>query len=783
MIPQHPQFLQHRYYTFKRHCLLAATALFTGLGASAQDGDVEGGEIVELSPFTVTGDSPKGYVQSSTLSATRTNTQILDLAHSVQIVTKEQINDMGIDMIAESARYVSNVDTRSANSDSVGIRGFSSGAFYVDGTVAEGGGLNGDRLQAFVERVEVVKGASAVLYGAAPAGGLVNLVTIKPLTFKQHSIGFGIGDKGYASAEFDSSGPLNSNGSLRYRVTGSWTEQDSGSHPYFGPAERIGIMSQLYIRPFEKTELLLQHSFTDYGGSLQPQVRPYWNTEANEPWGLPFNWYRGEENDGNDTEVSWFGLTWIQTFSDNWHLKVTGNYTDKHGLQEWGYTRTTSDPDILLRNFRHLERPIDILNTQFDLVGQTDFGGLHNKLLLGGQLRRDEQGNQYTDRYYPTFPVLEPNYGNPLYSGQEGLDFLIDQGRTSATSSYVSTSEWCGPSDICKSGYAEVGEVMTDVRDRTDVKVTRAFYWNDSISFWENGDGDDRIHLTAGGRWDYFRQTTTNHAFPDTRPLGARSTSITDDDTVEYFPRYAVLVKVTPQFSAYMMYSEAMKPVLGFEPTTGQEFLPEIAEQTEGGVKFSLFDGRFTGSASVFEITRTNIKETDFVRFITVQNKEATATGWEFDSHFQINDSWQLLGGFSSLDQEISDSIASTYDAGSELITTSTIGDAVLNIPDATGYFWLKYSAREGPIAGFSAGIGGNYIGDRFIEADRTRSVPSYMVLDAMMKYSFAGKMEGLSVQFNISNLEDEEIWTAGTGTFGQPGFLSRMRFHMTYTF
>ena len=264
---------QNLRFIFPTRCFLATFGAFLAIGLYAQESESDE-ELVELAPFTVTGEVPTGYVQTTTLSATRANTKILDLPHSVQIVTKEQIDDMGIDQIGEAPRYVSNVDTRSANEDNVGIRGFSSGQFYVDGTVTEGGGINGDRLQAFVERVEVVKGASAVLYGAAPAGGLVNVVTLKPLTFKRHSIQLGIGDQGYYSGEFDSTGPLNAKGSLRYRVTGSVTEAESGSHPFFSPAKRRGIMSQFYVRPARRNGIPLPAFLYKLSRPLVPPVAP-----------------------------------------------------------------------------------------------------------------------------------------------------------------------------------------------------------------------------------------------------------------------------------------------------------------------------------------------------------------------------------------------------------------------------------------------------------------------------------------------------------------------------
>jgi len=796
---QSSEYPMQRRNAFRRYCLLGAASLFACVASSAQETSTSSQEIdaaeevIELAPFTVTGVAQRGYVKSTTLAATRTATKLLDLPHTVQIVTREQIEDMGIDQIGEAGRYVSNVDTRNASMDSIKIRGFSSGQFYVDGTAAEGGGINGDRLQAFIQRVEVVKGASAVLYGAASAGGLVNVVTVKPLPYTRNKVKAGIGDKGYHYAEVDSTGPLNADGSLRYRVTASLASQNSGAHPYFGPAERRGIMPQIYFRPVDGTELLFQYSYTEWGGSMGPAPRPYWNKETDKPWGLPFNWYRGEANDGNAREAHWMAFTGIQEITNNWHLKITGNYTDSAGWQDWGYTRNVpNEPTKLLRNFRHLERPQEVYNGQFDLVGQFDIGNTRSKFLFGGQLRQDEMGNEYTDRYYSTFVTVSPTYGATLKSGQAGLEFLQSEfrdadgnpiPRAGTSNAYVSTADWCGIRNLCARGWAEVGQVMNDVRFRSDVKLTQAVYWNESLSFLETADGGDMVHLTAGGRWDYFRQTTIDWPYPDHRPAGPRDISITDEDALEYFPRYAVLVKVTPQLSAYVMYSEAMKPVLGYEPTTGQKFLPEIAEQSEFGIKFAAFGNRLTGSVSAFEIIRTNIKETDFVRFITVQNKEATAVGWEIDTHFQVTDGFQFLAGYSNLDQEISASIASTYSAGSELVTTSTVGDAVQNLPDTTAYLWAKWSILDGPLQGFSAAIGGNYIGERFIEADRSRTLPSYTVMDAMLQYRFQGDMEGWKIQMNVSNLEDETIWVAGTGTFGAPGYLRRIRFHVSYTF
>jgi iron complex outermembrane receptor protein len=776
------QLSQHLGSAIGHRCLLATLAAFLAIGLYAQESEREeeetDEELLELAPFTVTGESVKGYVQTTTLSATRANTPIIDLPHSVQIVTKEQMDDMGLDHLGQAARYVSNTDTRDSSNDRIRIRGFGTATAYVDGISAGSTSLNWDRQQAFVERVEVVKGASAVLYGAAPPGGLVNNVTVKPLTYARHQVRGGGGTKGYYKFEADSTGPLNENDSLRYRVTGVVFKTESQAHPHFSPAKRWAIFPQLYVRPFEKTEVLLQYTWDKLDGHQGTTVRPYWNTQTNSTWDLPWEWYRGELDDSSVTERKWYSATWIQTFNDNWHFKANAMYADMYGVQEWGYTRgVPGDPLTLLRNFRHLERPYRVLNGQFDLVGNMDFGAMQHKVLLGGQLRREEQSNRYTDRYYPAFPTLTPTYGNPRYAGEADHAFLLDEGRSGIGNSYVSTSEFCGVGDLCANGWAQTGEIMSDVRDRTEEKITNAFYWNDIMTFWDN-----RIHVTVGGRWDYFNHTTTDWGRPDNHPKGGKDTRITDEDTLEYFPRYAFLYKVTPGFSAYFLYSESMIPVLGFEPTTGQKFLPEIGEQIEGGVKWSLFDGRFSGSASYFEIVRTNIKETDHVRFITVQQKEATATGFEIDTHFQITDSFQILAGYGSLEQEITASVADLYFGTDERVTSSPVGDVITNIPDASGYFWAKYSVLDGSLKGVSAAFGGSHLGERFIVSDKSRALPSYMVWDAMFQYQFQGKLEGVTAQFNVSNLEDEIYWVSGTGTFGKPANRRLIRFHLSYT-
>lgn len=135
---------------------------------------------VRLKPFEVVEEQSKGYRVSSASTATRTNTPILEIPQTVDIVTREFWNDLGATSFADSFKYVANayVRNRSAGGgDNVNLRGFeTSGSVAVDG-VRVG---NYKRDLTGYDRLEIVKGPPSAVQGRAGGTGLMNYILKKP---------------------------------------------------------------------------------------------------------------------------------------------------------------------------------------------------------------------------------------------------------------------------------------------------------------------------------------------------------------------------------------------------------------------------------------------------------------------------------------------------------------------------------------------------------------------------------------------------------------------------
>ena len=76
---------------------MALCAVLTAIPVSliAQESTGEDGDVFELSPFEVSTEGTIGYLANNTLAGTRINSQLQDIANSIQVVTKEFLDDTG----------------------------------------------------------------------------------------------------------------------------------------------------------------------------------------------------------------------------------------------------------------------------------------------------------------------------------------------------------------------------------------------------------------------------------------------------------------------------------------------------------------------------------------------------------------------------------------------------------------------------------------------------------------------------------------------------------------
>lgn len=160
------------------------------------------------------------YVVPNVTTATRTDTPIMDIPQSVQVIPQQVIRDQGAINVREALRNISGVtlsNTSGNRGESFIIRGFNAAQFT--------NGLRDDFYSsrtrtdlANIERIEVVKGPASVLFGQAEPSGIINFVTKQPLLEPYYDFSFTVGSYDFYRPTVDISGPLTEDKSVSYRL-------------------------------------------------------------------------------------------------------------------------------------------------------------------------------------------------------------------------------------------------------------------------------------------------------------------------------------------------------------------------------------------------------------------------------------------------------------------------------------------------------------------------------------------------------------------------------------
>jgi len=160
--------------------LLSLTAVLACIAVPAHATDVDAGTAADASteeaaPIVVVGEHVK-YGVKSTSTATKTNTDVKDIPQAMTTVTSQQIEDQQLRSVGDLLLFVpgASYNAGEGNRDTIVLRGNSSTAdFFIDGVR--------DDVQYFrdfynVDRVEVLKGPNAMIFGRGGGGGIVNRV-------------------------------------------------------------------------------------------------------------------------------------------------------------------------------------------------------------------------------------------------------------------------------------------------------------------------------------------------------------------------------------------------------------------------------------------------------------------------------------------------------------------------------------------------------------------------------------------------------------------------------
>ncbi len=670
---------------------------------------------VSLDGINIEDSADDGY-RATTSEVGKTNTPILEIPQTVNVVTQQQLKDKKPETLAESLQNVSGVsygNTTGGIFDSIIKRGFGGGR---DGSIMRNG-VPASVMHSFnktVESVEVLKGPSSLLYGAQEPGGIINMATKKPKYDFSNEIWAGIGNRNYWNTGFDTTGPIAESG-FAYRFIFDTMQKDYWRE--FGEYKNVLFAPSLSYKGDDyRINLAYAHTRStdpiDRGMYLIPSTGKLLPIDKKRRLDEPFNKLK--------TKLDTLDVNFEKNLGENWLLK--GAYAFSRSKHEYGHIRLMN----VLNNGTATRR-----NEYYDgFIHRTHAGSLN----LNGYVKTGE---------------IEHN----LLFGIDAKEYYrYRPGGLKDTGNHLSIN-------IYHPIYGRVGLPTARESSIQYQKLkTIGFYAQDSINLTEN------LIYSLGTRYEYYDQVARGTT------SGPNST---DQQDGKFTWQTGLLYLLTPQWSVYTNYAQSFNPQMAMKGDIG-DIKPEEGKSVELGTKFQ--NDSITASAAVFNINKKNIMRT--VNSVSTPVGEARSRGFEFDFNGRVTQGLSVGASYAYTKTEVrKDSGAFAVLVGKPLEATpkhqaslfanydfSHLGAKGLRIGGGARYFgsWYTYYMKTDLSA---------------VPAGTAFKMDSAVVYDAFISYDTKIAGYETNFSFNVKNLTDKLYYTSSsTGTDAniipiQPGY------------
>jgi iron complex outermembrane receptor protein len=686
-----------------------------------KDGDAALGagddSVVRLEAFQVAGEIGR-YAEKSSSVGTKTPMELKDYAGTVQILNAAFLSDQRARTLEDVFPYIVGMARESTDSVGFTLRGFGNANPGVTLQNLQIDGLPGTASRygapttANIERVEVLKGPSSLLYGQLDPGGLINIVTKSPQVTASNNLFASVYTYGGETAPFgkevsesayiDSTGPIDSGKHLLYRMIASFDNIKSFrnynfQHNYF-------FYPSLTYRWDANTELTAKLNIVNQ--------RQHYDTGLIAPFSIislvaARNVTYQEPNDVQYDNGDSLDTDFRHTFSDGWVLKIdTRNVLHKDGrrvIETKGVNSTLPvENSTVVRRLRHM-----INSRQYDFLDANVYGNFGPEALRSTLIVGLNGGYENSDLHRLAFgPTVLPNVN--LYDPLIGVtDYPADTpaGNTHAILKMNNYAAYA--SDQIKIGahwHADVG-VRYDRQDAT---------YNDPVLL--------------------LLQTQSVHAV---------------------VPSGGLIYEPTDHLSLYASYASSFIPL---PPTTVDAnghagFAPEKSNQVETGLKADFLENKLTAVLALYDIHRANVVENVPLGFLangvqySIPIGTQESTGVELSLTYQPIPNWEIeLNG--------------SYD---DARVTKTLDLTILNtrLPNAPRQdesLWTRYNVPSGPLKGYGFGLGAFNVSDRVGTSTtnlpgKSYEIAGYWRVDTALYYEWGHS----SVALNVQNVFDRK--------------------------
>ncbi len=665
------------------------------------------------------------YVDTSA-GAARTSAALIDVPQSIVVLPARLIEDIGALDTKDLYKFMSGVSD-SPYSSTV-VRGFIQREVLVNGTRGNPyGSLEGDVNNAGfstsqfrlsnLERIEVLKGPSSVLYGAAEPGGVINYVTKKPKDRLQTRVMVGSGQFSQALGEAEITGPLNQSRTLLGRAAVFFEDRDSFRTN--GNTRNAHAVGNLLWKPTTRTSLTLEYEYIDQRNAAH-RLRGV-PVNAAGTFLADYRWTATEPDDFTDLQAHVAQVRLDQQIAGRLRLDSTFRWLSSTRDENYHEPRgITGGGTLMQREFRDQVRTNDDWSWNANLNAPFRTGSVRHDLSVGTEVvaqdfffRYATARQQSAGGPVPPLALVSPVYGqtSPSRYGLTADRYFTDTATTLRAGLYAQDLMYLTP----------------------------------------------KINLMVGGRVDRYDDEGTS----GTINLGFEGQAAT--------ARVGLVVKPVTGLSLYGSVANGFvrAPILSQTPGANGPHDPETADQFEVGAKSEWLEGRLQLTASAFSITKRNVLRPDPLFGPSGGNTNAVlAVGKIRNRGFEIDAAGAVLPRLN---------IAANYAyLQSEILEDSNRALIGKPMPNAAPHALGLFARLDLPWRG-ALGVALEAVGDRQ-EPFAGIQAPGYNTVDMQYTQSITPRMRLL---VRCENLMDtryaaSSLFAARAGNFpGQPRTVS----------
>lgn len=614
-----------------------------------------------------------GFVAYDSLTATKTDTPIVETPQSITVITRDQMASQNVQTVAEALLYSASVASEPYGADArydwIFVRGFNQAenGLYIDGLRQQSGGT-GFRVDPFgLERIEVLRGPASVLYGQSSPGGIVNQVSKRPLASPRYDLELELGSFERYEAAFDLTGPIGDS-DWSYRVNSLLRKSDTQVD--FVPDNRAWVAPAFSWRPSADTDVTILTSFLyDDAGVLQ-YLPPQGTVKFNPNGHIPRSRFVGEPSFDSVERVQVLaGWAASHRVDDTWSLRQNARFGwsdfDVRGVYGNGLE---ADLTTLRRVAFHEDHEATNILLDNQAEAKWAFGAVTGSTLLGLDLAVFEDDERVALGFANSIDVFRPVYGQmPITTP-------------------IATND------------SDAQQTQLGLYVQSQAKLFERWVWLLGGRFdWADNDVDDRIQ---------------------------------DKNVVQRNPeptwRIGTVYLFESGVAPYGTYATSFDPIPGTD-ISGNPFLPSTGELGEVGVKYEPPGFGAFVTASLFTITQDNVLTPDPENPINqIQLGQVRSRGAEIEGTATLADGLSLVASYSYNDVETT-----------EGTDPEEVGKTPVVVPAQLASGWLDYTQPYGLLAGLGGGVGARYVGSTFGNLQNTFEVPGYALVDAAVRYQF----------------------------------------------